>query len=102
MSMRNGSDSSETVSLFRLTGINSWVKAVFIVMIAIAVLNGICGVIITNFNKTVWNKHRLITGIVLSILAVIVFMATRQTYAGIICFAFLVIKGFLIAKVKQQ
>jgi cytochrome c oxidase subunit IV len=56
------------------------------VIIAMAILNGICGVIITNFNKTVWNRHRLITGIALSILAVIVFMATRQPYAGIVCF----------------
>ena len=36
----------------------------------------------------------------LRFLAVIVFMATRQPYAGIACFAFLVIKGFLIAKTK--
>ena len=98
----NGPDSSETVSLFGLTGITSWVKTVFIVIIAIAILNGICGVIIANFNKPVWNRHRLITGVVLSILAVIVFIAARQPYAGIVCFAFLVIKGFLINKVKQQ
>ncbi len=98
----NGPDSSETVSLFGLTGITPWVKIVFIVIIATAILNGICGVIIANFNKPVWNKHRLITGVVLSILTVIVFIATRQPYAGIVCFAFLVIKGFLIAKVKQQ
>ena len=98
----NGPDSSETVSLFGLTGITPWVKTVFIVIIATAILNGICGVIIANFNKPVWNKHRLITGVILSILTVIVLIATRQPYAGIVCFAFLVIKGFLIAKVKQQ
>ena len=98
----NGQDSSETVSLFELTGINPWVKTVFIVIIATAILNGICGVIVANFNKPVWDKHRLITGVILSILTVIVFIATRQPYAGIVCFAFLVIKGFLIAKVKQQ
>ena len=98
----NGNDSSETVSLFGLTGISPWVKTVFIVIISITILNGICGVIIAHFNKPVWNKHRLITGITLSILAVIVFIATRQPYAGIVCFAFLVIKGFLIAKVKQK
>ena len=98
----NGTDSSETVSLFGLTGISTWVKTVFIVIISITILNGICGVIIAHFNKPVWNKHRLITGITLSILAVIVFIATRQPYAGIVCFAFLVIKGFLIAKVKQK
>ena len=98
----NGPESSETVSLFGLTGITPWVKNVYIVIIATAILNGICGVIIANFNKPVWNKHRLITGVILSILTVIVFIATRQPYAGIVCFAFLVIKGFLIAKVKQQ
>lgn len=97
----NGPESSETVSLFGLTGITPWVKNVFIVMIATAILNGICGVIIANFNKPVWNKHRLITGVILSILSVIVFIATKQPYAGIVCFALLVIKGFLIIKVKH-
>ena len=97
----NGPDSSETVSLFGLTGITPWVKTVFVVIIATAILNGICGVIIANFNKPVWNKHRLITGVILSILSVIVFIATKQPYAGIVCFALLVIKGFLIIKVKH-
>lgn len=96
----NGSASAEMVPLFGLSGINSWVKTVFALIIGVTILNGICGVIITNFNKPVWNRHRLITGVALSIPAVIVFIATRQPYAGIVCFAFLVIKGFLIAKVK--
>ena len=97
----NGRDSPETVSLFGLSGINPWVKTVFAVIIGAAILNGICGVIIANFDKPAWNRHRLVTGIVLSILLVIVFIVTRQPYAGIVCFSFLVIKGFLIAKMKQ-
>ena len=96
----NGTDSSGAVSLFGLTGISPWVKTLFIVIISIAILNGISGVIIVAFSKPVWNRHRLVTGVVLSILAVLVFIATRQPYAGIVCFAFLVIKGFLIAKTK--
>lgn len=96
----NGTDFSGTVSLFGLTGISPWVRIVFIVIISIAILNGICGVIIAHFNKPVWIRHRLVTGLVLSILEVIVFIATRQPYAGIVCLAFLVIKGFLIAKTK--
>jgi transcriptional regulator with XRE-family HTH domain len=98
----NGSGSSETVSLFGLSRITPWVKTVFVMIIGIMILNGICGAIIANFNKPVWNRHRLVTGVVLSILSVTVFIVTRQPYAGIVCFAFLVIKGFLIAKVKQQ
>ena len=98
----NGSGSSETVSLFGLSGITPWVKTVFVMIIGIMILNGICGAIIANYNKPVWNRHRLVTGVVLSILSVTVFIVTRQPYAGIVCFAFLVMKGFLIAKVKQQ
>ena len=98
----NGPESSATVSLFGLTGISFWVKTVFIVIIVITIINGICGVIIASFNKPVWNRHRLITGAALSILAVIVFIAARQPYAGIVCFLFLVIKGFLITKVKPN
>lgn len=97
----NGPDSSETVALFGLTGISPWVKIVYIVIISITILNGLCGVVIANFNKTAWNRHRLVTGVILSILSVMIFIVTRQPYAGIVCFAFLVIKGFLIVKVKQ-
>ena len=96
----NGPASAEAVSLFGMTGIHLWVKAVFFVIVGVTVLNGICGVIVAQFNKPVWNRHRLVTGIVLSILAVIVFLATRQPYAGIICFSLLVIKGFLTAKAQ--
>ena len=98
----NGSASSETVSLLGLSGIAPWLKTVFVLILGITILNGICGVIIANLNKPAWNRHRLVTGVVLSILSVTVFIVTRQPYAGIVCFAFLVIKGFLIAKVKQQ
>ena len=98
----NGTASPEAVSLFGLSGINPWVKTVFVVIIGVTILNGTCGVIITNFNNPVWNRHRLMTGIILSILAVTVFIVARQPYAGIVCFSLLVIKGFLTAKVKQQ
>ena len=97
----NGTDSSETVALFGLTGISPWVKIVYIVIISITILNGLCGVVIANFNKTVWNKHRLVTGVILSIFLVMIFIVTRQPYAGIVCFAFLATKGLLIVKVKQ-
>ena len=98
----NGSGSSEATALFGLTGINPWVKAVFIGIIILTILNGICGVIIAGFDKPVWSRHRLVTGTALSILAVIVFIAARQPYAGIVCFSLLVIKGFLTAKANQQ
>lgn len=97
-----GNGASETVSMTGLTGINPWVKVVFIVITGIVILNGIAGAIIANFNNEVWNRHRMITGIILSIIAVIVFIAARQPYAGIVCFMFLVIKGLIVIRRKNH
>ena len=83
----NGADSAEAVSLFGLTG---------------TALNGLCGLIILKFNHPVWDRHRLITGMMLSIVGVAVFIASRQPYAGIIYFALLVIKTLGIMRLSNQ
>ena len=95
-----GAGSAETVPLFAVTDVRPWIKIVFAAIIGITALNGICGMIITRFNKPLWNKHRLVTGIVLSMLSVAVFIVTRQPYAGILCFAFMVTKGILLLAAK--
>ncbi len=122
----NGTDSPASVSLYAITGISAWIKIVFAALIGVAVLNGICGVIISHyegilsdssdaskpagslrplaegrFGKPVWNRHRLVTGMVLSVACAAVFILTRQPYAGIVCLAILVVKGLLIGKGKS-
>ena len=94
----NGADAPSSVSLFQITGLQPWLKTVFAVMIGMMTLNGICGVILSRLDRPVWNKHRLVTGMALSVLSVAVFIGTRQPYAGILCFAVLVIKTWLIVK----
>ena len=94
----NGADNPASVTLFEITGLRPWLKAVFAAVIGVTVLNGICGIIISRFNQPVWNHHRLVTGIVLCIAGTAVFMMTRQPYAGILCLAVLVVKGLLIGK----
>lgn len=96
----NGADAPSSVSLFQITGLQPWLKMVFAVMIGMMTLNGICGVILSRLDRPVWNKHRLVTGMALSVLSVAVFIGTRQPYAGILCFAVLVIKTWLIVKGK--
>ncbi len=49
-------------------------------------------------NRPVWDRHRLITGMVLSVVGSAVFILTRQPYAGITCLAILVVKGWLIGR----
>lgn len=89
-----------TVSLVGMTNAAPWIKPVFMVLIMITVLNGICGVIISHLGRPLWNKHRIITGLALSIISSAVFIVTRQPYAGIICFIILVIKGILLVRAK--
>ena len=96
----NGDDSPATVSLFALTGVQAWAKFVFLIIIGITVLNGLCGMILIHFDRPVWNRHRLYTGMVLSILGVAIFIAVRQPYAGILYFALLVIKTLGILKLR--
>ena len=94
----NGADTPSASTLFGITGTPLWIKIVYAVVIGLTVLNGICGVIISHLDQPVWNRHRLITGVVLSVLACLIFILTRQPYAGVICFALLVIKGIILMK----
>ena len=98
----NGTDNPVSVSLYAITGLNTWIKMVFAALIGMAVLNGICGVIIDYFDKPLWNRHRLIVGMVLTIACAAVFILTRQPYAGIICLAVLVVKGLLTVRGRTQ
>jgi transcriptional regulator with XRE-family HTH domain len=97
----NGADSPASVSLFEITGLSPWLRTVFAAVITVTVLNGICGVLISRLDKPVWNHHRLVTGMALSVIGTAVFIVTRQPYAGIICLVILVVKGWLIVKRKS-
>ena len=88
----NGEASPAAVSLFGLTGVNFRVKIVFFAIIGLTALNGLCGLILIRLDRPLWNRHRLYTGMALSVLGVAVFIAARQPYAGLLCFALLVIK----------
>ena len=97
----NGTETPASVSLFGITGLSPWIRTVFAAVIAVTVLNGICGIVISRFDKPLWNHHRVVTGLALSVTGTAVFIVTRQPYAGITCLAILVIKGWLIGKRKN-
>ena len=94
-------EKSTAVPLFGLTETALWIVIVYAAVIGLTVINGVCGVIISRFEKPVWNHHRLVTGLALSVAATAVFIVTRQPYAGITCLTILVMKGILIGKRKD-
>ena len=95
-----GNGGETAVTMFAITNISTWLKIVFILVTCLTVFNGFCGIIISNFDKPIWNKHRLITGIALSITGTLLFMLTRQPYAGVFYLSILIVKGVLLLKSK--
>lgn len=96
---RNGENQSiSSVNLLSITGISTWLKIAFACVTALTVLNGFCTVVISNFDKPVWDRHRLVTGMALSVIGTMIFILTRQPYAGIFYLCLLVIKGILLLK----
>ena len=96
----NGADSTATVALFELTGVSSWLRFTFVAIICAVVLEGACSLVASKLDAQTWGKRLLVAGMVLSVAAVMVFIMSRQPYAGIVCFALLTIKGLLITQGK--
>lgn len=95
-----GTGGVSSVSVFSLKHVSSWLKIIFISTVGLTVINGFCTAVIINFDKPLWNKHRLITGIALSITGTILFILARQPYAGVFYLFLLVFKGFSVVKSK--
>ena len=98
----NGDAAHSAVSLTGLTAVSPWVRIFFTVVIIVTVLNGVCGAVISRLDRPVWNRHRLLTGIGLSVIGTAVFLMTRQPYTGILCLAVLVIKITLLLRGKDR
>ena len=96
-----GTESSMAVSLLSMVSVSSWPMIVFVAIIGASVLVGICEAAVAGLGRPILSRRLLITGMTLSIIGVAVFIAARQPYAGIIFFALLVIKGFLMVKARD-
>ena len=96
----NGDASGASLPVFSLTGVSEWLKIAFIAVIGLTALNGFCGVVLGSFDKPVWNKRLVVTGLGLSMLATVLFIMARQPYAGVFCLFVLIIKGILFLKNK--
>ena len=93
-------DDGASVALPAMTGISVWLKTVFLVTVGLTALNGFCTAVISGFEKPKWNQHRLVTGMALSVLGTVLFILTRQPYAGSFYLFLLVVKGVLLWKSK--
>lgn len=94
----NGAPDPSPVSLADLVCSNPWVKTVFASTVGLTILCGACEVVAPRFERPSLNRAFLFAGCALSVTCVAAFIIARQPYAGILCFALLVVKSLVICR----
>lgn len=87
-----------SVSLLNYTEISSFNKTIYWVMFLALLLIGATKIIFVKIRKEKVNKVVTVVSVVLNILIIFLFAITREVYALILVFLFLIIKGLLIYK----
>ena len=72
----------QTVSLWRLNTAAPWLKITDLGLVGLTVLSGAAAISIAGLEKPEWEKCSLITGLVLTVLTLLLFVLSRQPYPG--------------------
>lgn len=93
-------DAGASVTLPAMAGIGGWLKTLFFVTVSLTAANGFCAVVIGALDGQTRAARLVTVGIALSLCGTLLFMLTRQPYAGSFYLFLLVAKGFLLRKGK--
>lgn len=88
----------QEVSLLNLTGIQPYLKAVYFALVLMMTLLGILTLALQNFRQLPFVAHKTLLSLVFSIIGVGIFVISRQPYAAIFTFVFLIIKAAMLIK----
>ena len=94
----NGTDEPQSVQLMAMTGVSPYLRWTLLAMLLLTAINGVLELVVTHTGRLDLSRRLLTAGCALSVLATMAFIATRQPYAGIVCFSLLVAKALLVAK----
>lgn len=88
----------QNVSLLELTSIPFYIKAAYLIAVFAMIAMGIVTLALQNCRQGIWLKHKQLASIVLSVVSVCLFIISRQPYAAVFTFAFLLIKAFWVKR----
>lgn len=86
------------VSLLSLTEIPLFLKTAYLTILALTISWGIATLALQNHQNAVWGRWKRVGSLVLSIFAIILFIASLQPYVASVLLVLLVIKGILLIK----
>lgn len=88
------------VSLLLLNGISPYLKVLYFVITILIIIIGVLRFVFLKLDFKFWNLSKNIISLGLSILGLLLFIFSRQTYAAFFLLVFLLIKGVLLFKLK--
>jgi len=97
---QSSNGATQSVSLVALTEIPSYLRVAYLVLVAGTVLSGILTLALQNCNQPFWGHSKNKISLILGIVGVILFIITKQPYAAVFIFVFLIIKVMMLIKRK--
>ena len=88
----------QEVSLLSLSEIATYLKTSYYTIVISIAVYGILTLTFQNCQKAFWVKNRDKISIILSVIAVLLFIISSQVYAGVLLFIFLAIKALMLIK----
>ena len=88
----------QEVSLLFLNGIQPYLKATYLVFVGCTMIIGILTLALQNCCQRIWPWTKRVLSMTLSAVGVCLFIISRQPYAAIFVFVFLIIKTFTVIK----
>ena len=86
------------VSLLALRDIQPYMKTVYIAFVSIMIVLGIMTLALQNCHQKLWTQSKSVLSLALSAVGVCLFIVSRQPYAAVFVFAFLMIKALMLIK----
>ena len=87
---------TQSVSLLSLTAVSPWLLTAYIAVVTTMILFGVLTLALQSVRHPVWTRCKSIGSLFCNAAAVLLFIISRQPYAGALCFVFLIIKALLL------
>lgn len=91
-------DVIQEVPLFSLTEVEGYIKIPYIIIVFAMIILGIMILALQNCKSVIWVRYKYKISLGLSVLGALMFMLSRQPYAAMFTFLFLVIKALMLIK----
>ena len=88
------------VSLFALTEIQPYLKTLFFVVVISSIILGLLTLVLQNIIDAAWMWRKISISLIFSAVGVVLFIVSRQPYAAVFVFMFLIIKALMLIKRK--